>query len=83
MAALYAVSVTLYFAVPLSGPLRWALLPILPTALIAACLAWPARRRPDPLQGWDAAMAFPTSSIICAGAGTLILACGGANYQPT
>jgi hypothetical protein len=74
VAALYAIAAALYFAVPLSGPLRWALLPILPTAVVAAGLGWLIRGRQHPPQGWDAVLAFPISSILCAAAGTLILA---------
>lgn len=73
VAALYGVAATLYFSVPLSGPLRWALLPVLPTAVLAGAVAWSAQRRQHPPQGWDAALTFPLSSIICAGLGTLVL----------
>jgi hypothetical protein len=66
-----------YLFIPLNGPLRWTLLPVLPTAVIAtgiaALVAW---RGCYPRQGWDAFLAFPTSSVLLATAGMLLIGYG-------
>lgn len=74
IAALYGVTAAVFFALPLSRLLRWSLLPILPTAVIAAIIIWAARRRLPPPRGWDAYLAFPASSIICTTAGLVLVA---------
>jgi hypothetical protein len=74
VAALYGVTAAVYFAQPISTGLRWALLPILPTAACAAVLAVLARRRPTPPQGWDAFLAFPAGSVLAATLGALAVA---------
>jgi hypothetical protein len=73
IAALYGVAAGVYFGLPVSQPLRWALLPVLPSAAIAAGITWAARRRTPP-QGWDDFLAFPISSITVTALGTLLLA---------
>jgi hypothetical protein len=63
------------FALPVAGPLRWAVLPVLPVAVCAAVLAWLAGRRGvAPRQGWDAFLAFPVSSVVAAALGTMLVA---------
>ncbi|WP_436531068.1 Hsp70 family protein [Actinoplanes sp. HUAS TT8] len=48
VAALYAVAAGLYLVVPFGEPLQWALLPVLPAALLAAAVAVLIRRRFSP-----------------------------------
>jgi hypothetical protein len=74
MAGLYAVTAGVYFAQPVAGPLRWAVLPILPT--VAACmgLAVIAWRRPGPAGGWDSLLAFPVSATMLGAVGILAVA---------
>jgi hypothetical protein len=74
VAALYGVAAAAYFAVPVEQPLRWALLPALPTAAVVAAVAWVARRPIRPPQGWDTVFTFPVSSVLCATAGALMFA---------
>jgi hypothetical protein len=74
VAALYGVTAAVLFAQPITEALRWALLPILPTAACAAVLAVLARRRPTPPQGWDAFLAFPAGSVGAATLGALAVA---------
>jgi len=75
IAGLYAVVAAVTFGQSVAGPLRWALLPILPMAVCAAGVAWLAGRRSvAPGQGWDAFLAFPVSSVIIAGLGTVLVA---------
>lgn len=69
-ASLYAITAALYIAYPISGVLRWSVLPILPLtvcALALAALAW--RRHTTSAGGWDAVLAFPVSSTLTATAG--------------
>jgi hypothetical protein len=71
-AALYAVTAAVFFNQPIADLLRWALLPILPTAAAAAAvaaLAW--RRGTTPARGWDGFLTFPASSMTTATAGIL------------
>jgi hypothetical protein len=74
IAAMYAVAAGVYFALPVAQPLRWALLPLLPIAAVAAGIAWLARRPTTPAAGWDELLAFPISSIVVTTAGMLLLA---------
>jgi hypothetical protein len=75
VAALYGVAAAVYFGLPVSGLLRWALLPTLPTAVIAAALAWlAARRHVTPPRGWDGLLTFPTGSVCLTAVGTALLA---------
>ena len=74
VAALYGIATAVYFGVPVSGPLGWALWPILPTAALACGLAWLAGRRPvTPPQGWDTMLRFPISSVALTALGTILL----------
>jgi len=73
VAALYGVTAGVYFAVPVSDPLRWALLPVLPAAAVAAGIAWTARRPIRSPGGWDAVLAFPVSSVGCTAVGMALL----------
>jgi hypothetical protein len=57
-----------------SQPLRWALLPLLPIAAVAAGIAWLARRPITPARGWDGLLGFPISSIVATTVGMLLLA---------
>ncbi|MET8149107.1 Hsp70 family protein [Actinoplanes sp. NPDC049668] len=71
-AGLYAITAAVFFNHPTADLLRWALLPVLPTAAIAALvagLAW--RRAAAPVGGWDGFLAFPASSMTTATAGIL------------
>jgi hypothetical protein len=74
VAALYAVTAGVYFALPASQPLRWAVVPLLPAAVVGAAIAWTARRPARPPHGWDALLAFPASSVIFGAIGMLLLA---------
>jgi hypothetical protein len=72
-AGLYAVLASLYFGLPITPFLRWALLPLLPAAAIAVTVATLAQlRRLTPPGGWSTALAFPGSSVIIAAAGMLL-----------
>lgn len=74
IAGLYAVFTALYFGVDITAPLRWALYPLAPIAAVALVVAVIAARRVrTPVQGWDAYLAFPLSSVIAAAAGMLLL----------
>jgi len=74
LAGLYAIAGSVYFALP-NGPfLRWALLPQIPIAaavIITAGLSTRLRRVPP--GGWHAWLTFPTSSLICAAVGTVMI----------
>ena len=74
IAAIYGVAAGVYCGLPVSAPLRWALLPLLPPAAVAVGIAWLARRPIDPARGWDALLAFPNSSTVVTAAGMLLLA---------
>jgi len=74
VAGLYAVTGAIYFGLP-NGPfLRWALLPPLPIAVIAAATALLITRlHRSPAGSWDSWLAFPPTSIICAAAGMFLI----------
>jgi hypothetical protein len=74
VAGLYAVIGAIYFGLP-NGPfLRWALLPPLPTAAIAATTALLiVRLGRSPTGSWDRWLAFPPTSILCAAAGMFLI----------
>jgi hypothetical protein len=74
IAAIYAVGAGVYLGLPVSGPLRWALLPLLPTVAAAAGIAWLARRPTPPPGGWSAVLGFPVSSVVCTAVGMGLLA---------
>jgi hypothetical protein len=82
IASLYAVTAAVYFAKPVSGMLRWATLPLLPTAACAAVLAVIAWRRMPPAGGWDRFLAFPLSSSVAAATGTFAVAAWGLGHLP-
>ena len=69
VAGLYAVAAAVYFAQPVAGPLRWALLPILPTVVCATALCVIAWRRREPRGGWDTFLVFPAAATIAAAIG--------------
>jgi hypothetical protein len=74
LAGMYAVLAGLFFGVPMSSPLRWALYPVLPVAVIAAVVAVIAARHwRVPRQGWDGFLAFPPTAVACAAAGTVLV----------
>jgi hypothetical protein len=74
IAALLAVVTAVYLAIPINGPLRWALLPVLPAAGIAVVTAGLAATRGwRPYTGWDAFLVFPTSSVAAGTLGMLLL----------
>jgi hypothetical protein len=72
--AMYAVAAGVYFGVPVSQPLRWALLPLLPTVVVAGGIAWLARRPRRVPRGWDTLLAFPISSVAFTTVGMVLLA---------
>lgn len=74
VAGMYGVLSLAYLNIPASSPLRWALLPVVPTAVIAVAVALLAARwRRLPVQGWDGFLAFPMSSVLTASAGMLLV----------
>lgn len=74
ISGLYAGFSALYFVVPMGSLLRWALVPVLPIAVIAVVVAFlAARRLRAPVHGWDAYLAFPMSAVVTAGAGMLLV----------
>ena len=74
ISGLYALLAAKFLFQPVAGPLRWALLPILPLTAMAVTAAWLAhRRRVTPPQGWDAYLSFPISSVAATALGTLLL----------
>jgi len=74
VAGLYAVTGAIYFGLP-NGPfLRWALLPPLPIAAIAATTALLiVRLGRSPAGSWDRWLAFPPTSVLCAAAGMFLI----------
>jgi hypothetical protein len=71
-ASLYAVTAAVFFNQPVADLLRWALLPILPTAAAAGAVAGLAWHRPTtPPGGWDGLFTFPASSMAAAATGIL------------
>jgi len=74
VAGLYAVTGAIYFGLP-NGPfLRWALLPPLPIAAIAAATALLIiRLGGSPAGSWDSWLAFPPTSVLCAAAGMFLI----------
>jgi hypothetical protein len=74
VAGLYAVTGAIYFGLP-NGPfLRWALLPPLPIAAIAATTALLiVRLGRSPAGSWDSWLAFPPTSVLCAAAGMFLI----------
>lgn len=74
IAAIYAVGAGVYLGLPVSGPLRWALLPLLPTVAAGAGIAWLARGPIRPPHGWSAVLGFPVSSVISTAVGMGLLA---------
>lgn len=69
IAGLFAVTAAVFFAQPVAGPLRWAVLPVLPVGACAVALAVIAWRRPEPAGGWDGVLAFPASATVLAAVG--------------
>ncbi len=65
--ALYAVIASLYFLVPYGKQLRWALLPILPSVLIAIAVTVLLRRRPAVLTE-----GLPLAAVLMIGGGDLV-----------
>jgi hypothetical protein len=71
---LYAVVTALYTGLPLSSPLRWALLPAVCVAVLAAAVTLiTTRRRQPPPHGWDGFLTFPPSAVILAGSGMFLV----------
>ncbi|MEV4481803.1 Hsp70 family protein [Micromonospora coxensis] len=74
VAGMYAVVGSLYIGYSANGFLRWALLPIAPTVAVAAVMALLAVRQwRVPVGGWSQLLAFPTGSVITAGAGMALI----------
>jgi energy-converting hydrogenase Eha subunit A len=78
-AGLYAIVAAVYFAQPIlpyqpvKAQLRWALPPILPTAVIALAIAATARRRRTrPADGWNAFLTVPHVSILFTAIGAIL-----------
>ncbi|WP_436536114.1 Hsp70 family protein [Actinoplanes sp. HUAS TT8] len=67
--ALYALIASLYFLYPFGLPLRWALLPILPSALIAITVTVLLRKRPAVLNE-----GMPLLPVLLIGGGDLLFA---------
>ncbi|MEU1969430.1 Hsp70 family protein [Micromonospora sediminicola] len=74
VSGMYAVIGSLYVGYPVNGFLRWILLPIAPITAAAAVMALIAARQwRTPAGGWSTLLAFPTSSVITAAAGMLLI----------
>ncbi|MFE2612039.1 Hsp70 family protein [Micromonospora chalcea] len=74
VSGMYAVVGSLYVGYPVNSFLRWTLLPITPTITAAAVMALIATRQwRTPAGGWSKLLAFPTSSVITAAAGMLLI----------
>lgn len=69
VASLYGITAAVYFARPVGGLLRWAVLPLLPLAVCAALTAAAAWRRDRPAGGWEGFLAFPLTSSVASGVG--------------
>ncbi|GGL92873.1 Hsp70 family protein [Micromonospora yangpuensis] len=70
IAALYAVVAAQYLQMQIGPFLRWALLPILPVAVLALAAAVVAARQwRTPPGGWSALLLFPVGSVLAAGTG--------------
>jgi hypothetical protein len=70
VAALYAVAAGLYLVVPFGEPLQWALLPVLPAALLAAAVAVLIRRRLSP----PVFVEFPLVATLILSVGSVLFA---------
>lgn len=74
IAGLYAVAAAVYFAWGLASPLRWTLYPAAAVAVVAVVVAVIAGRWPrTPVQGWDGYLAFPTTVVVLAGVGMVLV----------
>lgn len=68
-ASMYAITAAVFFNEPVTHRMRWALLPVLPTAAAAVVVAALARRRPTaPPGGWDALLTSPAAAATVIGA---------------
>lgn len=74
VAGMYALTASVYFATA-NGPfLRWALLPVLPIGAAAVTTAVLATRSGRiPAEGWHAWLHFPTTALVLAAAGMLLV----------
>ncbi|MFC3988077.1 Hsp70 family protein [Actinoplanes siamensis] len=70
VAALYAVAAALYLVVPFGEPLQWALLPVLPAALLAAAVAVIVRCRLSP----PVIIEFPVVAAMILSVGSVLFA---------
>ncbi|WP_425412952.1 Hsp70 family protein [Micromonospora nigra] len=74
VAGMYAVVGSQYIGTELGPFLRWSLLPVAPILLVAGGLALIAVLRwRTPRGGWSDFLAFPTSSVVTATAGMLLI----------
>lgn len=70
VAALYAVAAGLYLVAPFGEPLQWALLPVLPAALLAAAVGVLVRRRLSP----PIVVEFPLIATMILSVGSVLFA---------
>jgi hypothetical protein len=74
IAGLYAAFTSVFFGVAIGAPMRWSLYPVLPVAVVGSVVALLAARQiRTPVQGWDAYLAFPVSSVATVAVGTAML----------
>ncbi|MGC9668503.1 Hsp70 family protein [Planosporangium sp. 12N6] len=72
IAGLYAVGASAYFGAPTGPFLRWALLPLVPIAVVVAVTAaLVSRWGKTPAAGWHSWLTFPAGSVACAAVGML------------
>ncbi|GIJ28892.1 hypothetical protein Vqi01_40540 [Micromonospora qiuiae] len=71
---MYAVVGSQYIGTELGAFLRWTLVPVIPTLLVAMVLALIAFRQwRTPRRGWSEFLAFPISSVMTAAAGMMLV----------
>jgi hypothetical protein len=74
IAGVYAITGAVYFDEDIGPFVRWAVLPAVPVAAVAAATGLlTTRLRRPPAGGWHAWLSFPTGSTVCAAAGMALV----------